>query len=58
VVEFKESTFIDFLYAKDYEDLTDDMVRVISFKPRTTKAGRKMARCGRGGCEQGVEVGA
>jgi hypothetical protein len=43
VVEFKESTFIDFLYAKDYEDLTDDMVRVISFKPRTTKAGRKMA---------------
>lgn len=43
VVEYKESTFIDFLYADDYKDVPPPMVRVVSFKSRTTKAGKKMA---------------
>lgn len=44
VVEFKDSTFIDFLYARSYPDIPPPMVKVISFRSRTTKAGKKMAR--------------
>jgi hypothetical protein len=44
VVEFKKTTFIDHLYAKGYKDVPPPMVKVIDFKPVTTKAGKKMAR--------------
>jgi DNA polymerase-3 subunit alpha len=44
VIEYEKSTFVDFLYAEHYRDVPPPMVRVVSFKIVTTKAGKKMAR--------------
>jgi DNA polymerase-3 subunit alpha len=44
VIEYKQSSFIDYLYAPGYPDVPEPMVKVISFKPVTTKAGKKMGR--------------
>jgi DNA polymerase-3 subunit alpha len=43
VVEYKHTSFIDHLYARDYKDVPPPMVKVVSFNPRVTKAGKKMA---------------
>lgn len=37
------SVFVEYLYSKGYEDLTDNNVRIISFKSHRTKAGKQMA---------------
>lgn len=44
VIEYKKSTFIDFLWAKDFADVPPPMVKVVSFKTMKTKAGKNMAR--------------
>lgn len=35
--------FVDFLMAESFPDIPDSMLRVVSFKSKTTKAGKKMA---------------
>jgi DNA polymerase-3 subunit alpha len=37
------SSFVSYLYASDFPDLTDNFVKVVSFKSHVTKAGKKMA---------------
>jgi hypothetical protein len=44
VVEYKASTFVDHLWAKDYADVPPPMVKIVSFKTVKTKAGKTMAR--------------
>jgi DNA polymerase-3 subunit alpha len=39
----KGGAFQDFLEADSFDDVPDGMLRVVSFKSRTTKAGKKMA---------------
>lgn len=43
LTEGKGEDFRKFLGATSFPDIPDEMLRVVAFKPRTTKAGRRMA---------------
>jgi DNA polymerase-3 subunit alpha len=43
IVPGNRNTFVQFLASQGYPDITDGFYRVVAFKSRTTKAGKKMA---------------
>jgi DNA polymerase-3 subunit alpha len=43
VTENKEDWFVKYLWELDYPDMPDGMYKVVSFRPRKTKAGKDMA---------------